>query len=154
MSRRQHARFFSPPRRSWALRTVATLTTLLLLLPFAALNIPEAEAQLVAAGAEIRNMQGRVEILRRGQTQWVPAGPGGRLADGDEIRSAAGGSAELHLPDNSTLLLAENSRLGVVKLATDSQRQSRVALFHLAVGQIAPDLTQAAVALARARGSN
>ena len=46
------------PSTTSALRTVATLTTLLLLLPFAALNIPEAEAQLVTGELHLIPLHG------------------------------------------------------------------------------------------------
>src|SRR5262249_55326593 len=44
---------------------------------------------------------GRVEVLRKGQSQWVPAVVGDRLVEGDDIRSFAGGQAEVALLDRS-----------------------------------------------------
>ena len=113
-----------------------------------------AQAQLKPGTAEVVRVTGKVEIRHQGQTQWIPAVIGARLADRDEIRSFAGGSAELKLPDSSTLLLSENSRLVVNKPEFDSQGQGRTALFHLAVGKVQALVTKAAIALVRARQSN
>src|SRR3990172_3898818 len=68
-----------------------------------------AEAQMRQASAEVVRATGRVEALRAGQTQWVAAAPGTRLVDGDHIRAMAGASADLALPDGSTILVAEDT---------------------------------------------
>src|SRR5690242_9618883 len=68
-------------------------------------------AQANAPTAELKRVVGRVEILSKGQTQWIPAVVGARLAEGDDIRAYSGASAELALPDTSTVVLTENSRL-------------------------------------------
>ena len=54
---------------------------------------------------------------------------GAKLVAGDEIRAPVGASAELALPDGSTLFVAENSRLAVSKLEFDAQEQTRLAAF-------------------------
>jgi len=111
-------------------------------------------AQPAAPSAELKRVIGRVEVLRKGQTQWVPAVVGDRLVEGDDIRAFAGAQAEMGLPDTSTVVLAENSRLLVTKLEFDPQSQSRVFLFHLAVGKVRATVAQAALTLARVRQSN
>lgn len=111
-------------------------------------------AQVVPGTAEIKRVTGRVEILRKGQTQWIPAVVGAKLAEGDEIRSFPGAFAELELPDTSNLLLAENSRMVVSKLAIDPQNQSRLAIIHLSVGKVRAAIATAAITLVRARQSN
>src|SRR5437867_8599837 len=111
-------------------------------------------AQQTAPSAELKRIVGRVEILRKGQTQWVPAVIGDRLVEGDDIRAFPGAQAELGLPDTSTVVLAENSRLLLTKLEFDPQSQSRVFLFHLAVGKVRATVAQAALTLARIRQSN
>ena len=111
-------------------------------------------AQPAAPSAELKRVIGRVEVLRKGQTQWVPAVVGNRLVEGDDIRAFAGAQAELGLPDTSTVVLAENSRLLLTKLEFDPQSQSRVFLFHLAVGKARATVAQAALTLARIRQSN
>ena len=79
---------------------------------------------------------------------------GARLAEGDDIRAFSGASAELALPDTSTVVLAENSRLLLTKLEFDQQNRSRLVLLHLAVGKVRATIVQAAITLARARRSN
>ena len=113
-----------------------------------------AMAQGRMVSAEVKRANGRVEILRRGETQWVPALVGARLTEGDDIRSYAGASAEIELPDTSTLLLAENSRLVVNKIEFKPRAQERTALFHLVVGKVRAVVAQAAISVTRARGSN
>src|SRR5206468_2916655 len=95
-----------------------------------------AQAQTAAGGAEIKQMTGRVEVLRKGQNEWAPATTGAKLVDGDQIRAHAGASAELGLPDGSTLFLAENSRLAMTKVEFDEATKSRTGAFHLVVGKV------------------
>jgi hypothetical protein len=79
---------------------------------------------------------------------------GAKLVEGDDVRAFSGASAELQLPDGSTLLVAENSRIVMTKLDFDQTNQSRVVLVHLAVGKVIATLTQGALTLVRARQSN
>src|SRR5215471_19437878 len=120
-----------------------------------ALALPHpASAQRPASSAELTRVVGRVEVLRKGQTQWGPAVVGARLVEGDDIRAFSGASAELLLPDKSTVVLAENSRLLITKLEYDPQNQTRLVLLHLAVGKVRAAIAQASVALVRLRQSN
>jgi len=139
------------PRRNDTLRiaTAGVLGALLLL----ALPHP-VPAQPTAPSAELKRVIGRVEILHKGQTQWVPAVIGARLVEGDDIRAFSGAQAELALPDASTVTLAENSRLLLTKLEVDRQSQSRLVLLHLAVGKVRAAIAQTAITLVRARQSN
>jgi hypothetical protein len=111
-------------------------------------------AQQPAVSAELKRVIGRVEILRKGQTQWVPAVVGAHLVEGDDIRAFSGAQAELVLPDTSTVVLAENSRLLLTKLEFDRKNQSRTVLLHLAVGKVRAAIAQASITLVRARQSN
>lgn len=111
-------------------------------------------AQPPAPHAELARVVGRVEMLRKGQAQWIPAVVGAHLVEGDDIRAFGGASAELKLPDTSTVVLAENSRLLLGKLEFDARNQSRLVLLHLAVGKLRAAVAQAAIALVRARQSN
>ena len=113
-----------------------------------------AGAQQTPVSAELTRVIGRVEMLRKGQTQWGPAVIGARLVEGDDIRAFSGASAELLLPDKSTVVLAENSRLLVTKLEYDPQNQTRLVLLHLAVGKVRAAIAQASVTLVRLRQSN
>lgn len=113
-----------------------------------------AVAQQASPSAELRRVIGRVEILRKGQSQWIPAVIGARLVEGDDIRAFSGAQAELTLPDTSTVQLAENSRLLMTKLEYDAQQQSRFVLLHLVVGKVRAAVAQTAITLVRARQSN
>jgi hypothetical protein len=127
----------------------------LLLGGLALLALPHtASAQSAAPTAEVKRVVGRVEVLRKGQAQWVPMVIGDRLVEGDDIRSFQGAQAEVALPDTSSVVLAENSRLLLTKLEFDPQSQSRLFLFHLAIGKARATVAQAALTLARIRQSN
>lgn len=111
-------------------------------------------AQLTPGKAEVRRVGGKVEVMAKGQPQWVPAQVGMKLGAGDDIRSHAGGTAELGLPDGSTLLLAENSRFVVSQLDYDASDHTRVALFHLVAGKMRAIVSKTATQLIRTRQSN
>jgi hypothetical protein len=113
-----------------------------------------AHAQPKAVAAEVKTVNGKVEVQRRGETQWLPAVAGAKLVEGDNIRAHAGSSATLDLPDGSTILVAENSRVVVSKLEIDPQTQTREAFFHLVVGKLQAIVSQAAISLVKARQSN
>jgi FecR-like protein len=111
-------------------------------------------AQQAPPSAELKRVIGRVEILRKGQAQWIPAVIGARLVEGDDIRAFSGAQAELAMPDASTVQLAENSRLLLTKLEYDQQQQSRMVLLHLVVGKVRAAIAQTAITLVRTRQSN
>ena len=122
------------------------------LLPLALVG--PALAQQAPLSAELKRVIGRVEILRKGQAQWIPAVIGAQLVEGDDIRAFSGAQAELALPDASTVQLAENSRLLMTKLEYDQQQQTRFVLMHLVVGKVRAAIAQTAITLVRARQSN
>lgn len=138
-------------RTGGSLRLVAALI-LAALLPLALAS--PGLAQQAPSSAELKRVIGRVEILRKGQTQWIPAVIGARLVEGDDIRAFSGAQAELALPDTSTVVLAENSRLLITKIEYDQQNQSRIVLLHLVVGKVRAAIAQTAITLVRARQSN
>jgi hypothetical protein len=147
----QGVRVMGRPRMNRGLQVVVALT-LGALLQLTLANL--ASAQQAPPSAELKRVIGRVEILRKGQTQWIPAVIGAQLVEGDDIRAFSGAQAELTLPDTSTVLLAENSRLLVTKLEYDRQQQSRFVLLHLVVGKVRAVIAQTAITLVRARQSN
>ena len=116
--------------------------------------VPDVHAQGMSVQAEIKAVTGRVEVLRRGQTQWTPATIGAKLGEGDEIRAWAGASAELELPDATNIVVAENTRLAVTKVTVDPQNRSRTGVFHLAVGKVRATLAEGALKLVQSRQSN
>lgn len=119
-----------------------------------AASVPPAAAQQAGAGVELKRIVGRVEVLRAGQNQWLPAVVGARLLEGDDIRAFSGASADLVFPDTSKVQLAENSRLLMSKLVFDPQQDTRIALLHLTVGKLRAAIVQTAVTLARPRQSS
>ena len=127
----------------------------ILVLAVVCLAVPQqVAAQLQNATAEVTRVTGRTEILRKGQSVWVPGSQGMRLAEGDQIRAFAGASADLSLPDGSTILVAENTRFAVTKLQYDAQTRERQAAFHLVAGKVAAQVNKVAVQLVRTRESN
>ena len=133
------------------IRRIGPLSLIALVLLTAA---PAVQAQGKAATATITQVTGRVQTLRLGQTNWAPATVGAQLGERDEIRALAGGSAVLRVPDGSTLVLAENSRLVITKLEVDAQRQTRNGIFHLVVGKVRAVVAEAALVLVATRQSN
>jgi hypothetical protein len=113
-----------------------------------------AEAQMRAASAEVVRATGRVDVLPRGQSAWMPTTVGARLVEGDQVRALAGSAADLSLPDGSTILIAENTRFAVTKLNYDTATRDRDASFHVVAGKVRAQVSQAAVQLIRARQSN
>ena len=113
-----------------------------------------AHAQVRPASAEVTRANPPVELMAKGQTAWTPATVGARLVEGDQIRTLAGGVADLALPDGSTILVAENTRFAVTKLDYDTATRDRDASFHVVAGKVRAQVSQAAVSLVRARQSN
>jgi FecR-like protein len=138
-------------RTDGSLRLVAAVV-LGALIPLALAN--PTLAQQAPPSAELKRVIGRVEILRKGQTQWIPAVIGARLVEGDDIRAFSGAQVEMALPDTSTVQLAENSRLLLTKLEYDQQQQTRLVLLHLVVGKVRAAIAQTAITLVRTRQSN
>lgn len=134
----------------WTLRSGALALLAVVIL----LAMPDLSSAQQPSAAELTRVIGRVEVLRKGQPQWVAAVIGARLVEGDDIRAFSGASAELTLPDTSTIVLAENSRLLLSKLEFDQKNQTRTVLVHLAIGKMRAVIAQAAIALVRARQSN
>ena len=134
--------------------TFRVVTMMALGVLFLLVSSGSASAQQAGAQAEVKRVIGRVEVLQKGQTQWIPVVIGAKLGEGDDLRAAAGALAELTLPDASTVVLTENSRLLLTKMDFDSQNQRRFVLLHLAMGKVRATVAQAAVALTRIRQSN
>ena len=113
-----------------------------------------AQAQMQPASAELQRAVGRVDLMPKGQTAWTPASVGARLVEGDQIRALSASSADLVLPDGSTILIAENSRFAVTKLDYDAANRDRDASFHVVAGKVRAQVSSAAVQVIRARQSN
>jgi hypothetical protein len=140
-------------RRARTSRLLAALVVALAAVHLAT-AFPVHGQQPAPASAELKRVIGRVEVLKKGQTQWIPAVVGARLVEGDDIRSFSGAQAELEMPDTSTVLLVENSRMLITKMEYDQQSQSRLVLLHLVVGKVRAAIAQTAITLVRTRQSN
>jgi hypothetical protein len=113
-----------------------------------------AAGQMTPGTAQITRVTGPVEARLGGPAAaWAPARVGMRLAEQDELRAFAGGSAELGLPDGSTIVLAENSRFVVSRLRVNPRSQARSTILHLATGKVRAIVTQAALQLVQLRQS-
>jgi hypothetical protein len=134
-------------------RTRSVVVGLVGLLALLALS-GSSEAQMTAATAEVVRVVGRVDVILKGQAAWAPVSLGARLREGDQIRALAGGSADLNMPDGSTILLAENTRFAVTRLDYDTASRDRNFSVHLVAGKVRAQVQQAGVTLARTRQSN
>ena len=148
-------------------KTLVALGGAMVLLAFATI----VHAELQPATADVIRTAGPVEVLRKGQSQWVPAAVGMPLVDGDQIRAMSKGSADLRLTDGSTIFVAEldeplhattrntifvaeNTRFAVIKLEYDAASGARNTALHLVVGKVRAEVTKASLQLVRARQSN
>ena len=93
-------------------------------------------AQTRQEQAELKNVVGEVEVLRRGTMNWLQAKDGMLLEAGDEIRAAKDSGAELAMSDGSVVMVFARSRLQVRQLTTDTATQTRTSFFHLVVGVV------------------
>jgi hypothetical protein len=135
-------------------KAVGAVVVLAALLVLSSMLPRSATAELQPVAAEIVRTVGPVSVLRKGASQWVPGTAGMQLVDGDQIRALGGGAADLHLPDGSTIFVAENTRFAVVKLEYDAKAGTRTTAFHLMVGKVRAEVTKASLQLVRTRQSN
>ena len=117
------------------------------------LVVPAAEAQQQAS-AVFSVVTGNVRVMNKGDAAWQRAQVGMRVTEGADVVAEPGSNAELRLPDNSTVLVAENTRFIVTKLDFDSQNRMRESFFHLATGKLRAIVSKAAAALVASRQNN
>ena len=60
-----------------------------------------------------RTVEGRVEVRRSDNQDWVPLATGEHVCSGDALRTQSSSRATITLPDGGTLKLDENSALGL-----------------------------------------
>jgi hypothetical protein len=99
-------------------------------------------------------VNGQVRVLPKGATAFQPLLISMRVGEGADIVAPANSSAELRLPDGSTVLVSENTRFVVTKLDYDQQNRMRSSFFHLATGKLRAFVNKAASALVAARQAN
>ncbi len=133
----------------WKVRSFVVLLAV-----FGAVVLSTADFAEAQATAVVSSMTGQVRVLPKGATAFQPLQIGMRVGEGADIVAPAGSSAELRLPDGSTLMVAENTRFVVTKLDYDQQNRMRSSYFHLATGKIRGFVAKAAAALVASRQAN
>jgi FecR protein len=126
-----------------------SLFALLIAATFTLLTASPAQAQTRQEQAELKNVVGEVEVLRRGTTTWLKAKDGMLLDAGDEVRAAKDSGAELVMGDGSVVMVFARSRLQIRQLTTDGT--TRTSFFHLVVGIVRYIVAKPAVTLVGTR---
>ncbi len=93
-------------------------------------GVAVAGAEAVAANAGVGTLTvktGRVEIMRTGQTQYVPAEKGSLLYEGDKIKTGEMARAAILLDDGSLVRLNANTEL-ILKDKKPGKQKSRLQL--------------------------
>jgi len=104
----------------------------------AALARPAAAgAQTGGSGvAQVVELTPPAEVKHAGSAASVPLTKGASLRLGDALRTGAGGRIKMSFDDQSTLILAENSRLDISRHVFDPAANKRVSLFKLYEGKV------------------
>ena len=132
-----------------AQRLTRLVLALLIAATFTLLAAIPALAQTRQEEAELKNVVGEVEVLKRGTTTWQPAKAGMLLSAGDEIRAAQDSGAELAMTDGSVVMVFARSRLQIRQLT--SEATTRTSFFHLVVGVVRYIVAKPAVTLVGTR---
>lgn len=133
----------------WKVRSFVILLALFGAVMLTAADIAEAQAT-----ATVVTVSGQVRVLPKGATAFQPLLISMRVGEGADIVAPANSSAELRLPDGSTVLVSENTRFVVTKLDYDPQNRMRSSFFHLATGKLRAFVNKAASALVASRQAN
>ena len=88
-----------------------------------------------ASQAEVTYLQGKAELLAKGETAWKPLRVGSRLSLEDEGRTGEQSRVEIRLPDRSILRFDQKTTFKMRNLLFDSQDGSRVMRVDLPVGK-------------------
>ena len=97
------------------------LVSFLLLVGFLFLSITNANAQQNSESiAKIVSVEGTVEVLSQGSSNWQPAYPEQPLYPGDTVRTGADGKAFVRTSDESLINLSRHSRLIFEQVASNA----------------------------------
>jgi ferric-dicitrate binding protein FerR (iron transport regulator) len=88
-----------------------------------------------ASQAEVTYLQGKAEVLAKGETAWKPLRVGSHLSLEDEGRTGEQSRVEIRLPDRSILRFDQKTTFKMRNLLFDSQDGSRVMRVDLPVGK-------------------
>ena len=88
-----------------------------------------------AKQAEVTHLQGRAEVLPKGETAWKPLRVGSLLSMEDEGRTGEQSRIEIRLPDRSILRFDQKTTFKMKNLLFDSQDGSREIQVEIPVGK-------------------
>src|SRR5262249_43935014 len=76
---------------------------------------PPTPAPKQSVRATLAQVKGSVSVKRATGDEWQAAVTGTTLYDDDKLRTERGGSAELHFPSGTVVVVAEDTLLGVAE---------------------------------------
>lgn len=85
--------------------------------------------------AEVTHLQGRAEVLAKGETAWKPLRVGSTLSMEDEGRTAEKSRVEIRLPDRSIMRFDQKTTFKMKNLLFDAQDGSREIQIQVPVGK-------------------
>ena len=104
-------------------------------------------------------VQGRVDVLRSGSDSYAQLKDGDPISVGDSVRTKANSKAEVTFADNSTIRLAQNSKVAVKDYVVDSANKRKTAEIALERGRVRtiiakmPDKSEFNISTPNARGT-
>jgi hypothetical protein len=100
-------------------------------------EVPAQQAKTAgnAKQAEVTHLQGRAEVLPKGETAWKPLRVGSLLSMEDEGRTGEQSRIEIRLPDRSILRFDQKTTFKMKNLLFDSQDGSREIQVEIPVGK-------------------
>ncbi len=93
-------------------------------------------AQTTKRVAKITYLKGNVYVKKAESELWLPAKLKMELSSGDKIWVQQNSQAILEFSDRSTLKLASNTQLDILKLDRDKDTQKDVSIFKLLLGKV------------------
>jgi hypothetical protein len=103
------------------------------ILVLVALNLLLCSGALAAVVGRITQLEGRVEILKKGELPATPAKLNDGVEPGDVLRTKSLSKAQITFVDNSIVTIAPGSRIAIEEYQVDSakgKRQAVLQLFH------------------------
>ncbi len=76
---------------------------------------PPAPAPKQSVRATLAQVKGSVSVKRATGDEWQTAANGTTLYDDDKLRTERGGSAELHFPSGTVVVVSEDTLLGIAE---------------------------------------
>jgi hypothetical protein len=89
----------------------------------------------VSSQAEVTFLQGKADVLPKGETAWKSLRVGNLLFPEDEVRTAEGARIEIRLPDRSIMRFDQRSTFKMKNLLFDRQEGSRDVKVEIPVGK-------------------